>query len=73
MRLLVARDRETGVATSYSQIGLPVEGGGHQNMHKTFNPKLVLSTRYVGIKTEQRLGADLLSSLPLICQGLQSN
>jgi len=27
---------ETVVATSYSQVGLPVEGGGHQPTHKTF-------------------------------------
>jgi hypothetical protein len=40
---------ETEVATSYSQVGLPVEGGKHQPTHKTY-PKSVLLTRCTGIK-----------------------
>jgi hypothetical protein len=45
---------ETEVS-SYSQAGLPVEEGGHQPTHKTFNRKLVLPTRCIGIKMEQIL------------------
>lgn len=48
-------DIETEVAASCSLVGLLVERGGHQPIHKIFNPKLVLPTRYTGIKMEQRL------------------
>jgi hypothetical protein len=49
------RYRETEVATSCSQAGLLVEGGGLQSNHKTLNPKFVLPTRCAGIKMEQRM------------------
>lgn len=42
-------DIETEVAT-FSQEGLPVEGGGCQPTHKTFNPKFVLPARYAGMR-----------------------
>ena len=50
-----ARDKETEVATSCSQAGFPVEGGGQQPTHKTFHPNMSLPTRYTGIKMELRL------------------
>ena len=40
-----ARDKETEMATSCSQAGFPVEGGGQQRTHKTFHPKMSLPTR----------------------------
>jgi hypothetical protein len=43
------------VTTSCSQTGLPVEGRGHQNTHKTFNTKFDLPRRYERIKMEQRV------------------
>lgn len=46
-------DMEPQVATSYSQLGLPVEGEGHQYMHNTFNTKFDLLTIYAEIKLEQ--------------------
>lgn len=46
-------DMEPQVATSYSQLGLPVEGEGHQHMHNTFNTKFDLLTIYAEIKLEQ--------------------
>jgi hypothetical protein len=52
------------VTTSYSQIGLPEEGGGYQFTHKTFSPKCVLSTSCSGIKTEQRLREQPTSDCP---------
>lgn len=38
--LLEAGNVEPELATSCSQKGLPVEGGGHQPAHKTSTPKL---------------------------------
>ena len=46
---------EPEVVTSYSQIRLQMEGGGHQFTHKSFDSKFVLPTRCAGIKMEQRL------------------
>ena len=43
-----------GTATSYSQIGLLVEGGGYQPTYKTFDPKFVLCIRCGGIKMGQK-------------------
>lgn len=39
-------------ATFCSQAELPVEEGGHQHTHKTFDPKFVLHTSSVGTKIE---------------------
>jgi hypothetical protein len=39
---------ESEEATSYSQIGIPVEQWRHQPTHKTFNPNFILSTRNAG-------------------------
>jgi hypothetical protein len=49
------RDVETEVSTSCILVGLPVEGGGHQPIHKTFDPKFILPTSCSGIKIERRL------------------
>jgi hypothetical protein len=48
-------DKETDVDSFCSQAGLPVAGGEHQPIHKTFNLKLVLPTCHTGIKMKQRL------------------
>jgi hypothetical protein len=45
-------DTEPGNAASCSQAGTPVEQQGHQCIHKTFDPKLILSTRNAGIGDE---------------------
>lgn len=50
-----AGEMETSVATSCSQVRRSVEEGRHQPNHETFNPKFVLTIRYIGIKMEQRL------------------
>jgi hypothetical protein len=50
-----SKDMELEVATSCSQAGPQVKGLGHQPTHKTFNPKIFLSTRNEGTKMEQRL------------------
>jgi hypothetical protein len=55
MSFLLEEDRETEVATSCIQAGLPMEGGEHQSSHKTFNPKLAMPLRCTGIKMEPRL------------------
>ena len=34
-------DMEPGEAASCGQAGTPVEGQGHQPIHKTFDPKLI--------------------------------
>lgn len=46
---------EPKVTTSYSQVGFPVEGPGHQPIHKTLDQKFTLPTRSSGMKMEQRL------------------
>jgi hypothetical protein len=46
---------EPELVISYSQASLPMEGARHQPIHKTFNPKFVLTTRCPGIKMEQKL------------------
>lgn len=46
---------ETKMATSCSQVRLPVEEGRHQPTYKTFNLKFVLLTRCARIKVEQRV------------------
>lgn len=55
VRFLPEDNIETEMATSYSQVGLPVEGGKQQPIYNTFNPKFVLPIRYIGIKRGQRL------------------
>jgi hypothetical protein len=40
LRFLPAEDTENEVATSSSQACLPVEGGGHQPIHKILTPNL---------------------------------
>ena len=55
---------ETEVSSSHTQVGLPVEGGGHQPTNKTFKPKFVLPTRCAGIKTEKRLKEWLTNDCP---------
>ena len=49
------RNMESEVATSCSQAGLPVEGGGYQPTHKTYNPKFALPAKCARIEMEQRL------------------
>ena len=55
LRLLAVGHRDTEVATSFSQAGLPVKGKRHQSIHKIFNPTFVLPTKNPRIKMEQRL------------------
>jgi hypothetical protein len=43
------------VTTSCRQAGLPEDGGGHQSTRKTFDLRLVLPIRCIGMKMEQRL------------------
>jgi hypothetical protein len=50
VRHLAVRNMELEVVTPCSQSGLPLEGEGQQPIHKTFNPKCVLHTRYARIK-----------------------
>jgi hypothetical protein len=61
------------VATSCSQAGLSVKGGGHQPNHRNFNPKFVLPTRYAGIRMEQRnvFKSGFRFSVVLGCPGLE--
>jgi hypothetical protein len=39
-------------ATPYIQAGTPMEQQGHKPIHKTFNPKFILSTRNAGTGEE---------------------
>ena len=55
MRLLRAGDMEIEVNTSCSKVGLVVKGEEHQSTQETFGPKLILPTKYTGIKMGQRL------------------
>jgi hypothetical protein len=43
---------ESEMATSWTQAGLLVEGGGHQPIHKNFNPTFLEPTRCAGINME---------------------
>jgi hypothetical protein len=54
---------------SCSQAGFPVEGGGQQPTHKTFNPKSVLSTRYAGIKNGTDRSFEQNAVNVLMCRG----
>ena len=47
--LLALGNMETDVATSCTQVGLPVEGGGHQPTHKTFNPKFLQRRKNISV------------------------
>jgi hypothetical protein len=46
---------ETEVVTSCSQAGILEGEGEHEPTYKIFDQKLILPTRYMGIKMEQRL------------------
>jgi hypothetical protein len=48
VRFLPARDMEIEIATSCSQVGLPVNGGGHQMNQKAFATTFVLTIRSAG-------------------------
>jgi hypothetical protein len=54
-KMLNNRDMQPEEATTFSQAGSPVEGYGHQPIHKTLDPTFVLSKRSAGTNMEQRL------------------
>ena len=68
-------DMEPEEATLYSRAGTPVEQQEHQLTHKTFNPQIILSTRYAGkgdgTETEGRTHAmgkhQSLTLLKILC------
>jgi hypothetical protein len=43
---------EPEIAISCIQARFPMDGLGHQPMHKTFDPQFALSTRYAEVKME---------------------
>jgi hypothetical protein len=55
LRLISARDIETEVDTSCSQVGFVGEGEVHQTIHKTFYLKFYPAYKILRIKMEQSL------------------
>ena len=52
--------------SSYSQVGLSLEEGGHQLTHKILGPKFVLPARSIAIKLEQRLSEWQANDWPIL-------